>query len=183
MKPLTEEQRQMVASNMNLVYKWFNENRGRIGRNEDQMMSALHIALMRTAQKWNPELGTFSTLAYLNFWGAVRDVVRENNCQKNKFKSIHAFGDSGYSVKFSGKFTKADDFFEKFRKRDLEFSAKDCIPFLTTRQKVVLDLKLQGWSNSDIGRHFEPNIHRERVRQIVDQIGERMMFARKTGGI
>jgi DNA-binding CsgD family transcriptional regulator len=51
------------------------------------------------------------------------------------------------------------------------------VEYLTPRQKIVLDLKLQGWSNSDIGRKFE--IHRERVRQIVDQIGERIVFARK----
>jgi len=182
MKPLTEEQRQICATNINLVYKWFNENRARIGRNEDQVMSALHIALMRTAQKWRKELGAFSTLAYINFYGALSDVERSNRSQKHQFKSMNSFGDgSGYSVKYSGKFTRQCDIFEDNQKKELSFSTSDCVEYLTLRQKIVLDLKLQGWSNSDIGRKFE--IHRERVRQIVDQIGERIVFARKEKGI
>lgn len=175
MKPLTEEQKQMVANNIKLVYKWYSKHLPRFRRYQDEVLSALHIALIRTAQRWKPELGTFGTLAYINFYGALRDVERSNGAQKNQVKSLEFFGDNGgYSVRSFGRFTRIDDTCEEVRRKNLQFSIEDCMSCLTPKEKVVLDLRIQGWANAEIGRHFEPPIHRERVRQIVGQIGEKL---------
>lgn len=76
MTPLTPEQSQMVEENMGLAYFALRKYRERFKwLEEDDILSACHIGLVKAAQGYNPELGTtFSTYAMLAMY---RSIIRE----------------------------------------------------------------------------------------------------------
>lgn len=145
-----------------------------IGREE--LEAALLEALWVAAILWEPTTAKFSTYATLRMQWAIYALAEQSNNQSGMRHAPEGYELVRLDEPIGDGLTLGQIIPDPIDQFDLVEDAADHEAFslpLTDRERAMINQRIDGWTLEEIGK--EHHVTRERVRQIIKAIGERVM--------
>lgn len=175
LKPLSEDQIQLILDNKKLIYYLACKFKSRFLKHEDAVAECSYI-ICRVAKIFKPEMGykftTIATVSWRRHLGRISDVygaARNGYRISRRWQSVPT--DSGLRDE---EFASDFDHCESVAVKEEIQRMRNILATLPARTQRVLTLRMEGKTLEKIGE--EINVTRERVRQIES---EGIQLARK----
>ena len=165
---LTEEQKELVSKNHNLIYGFANK----MNISADEYYDLLSIALCNAAKKFDKDKGKFSTYAYRCMQNEMNEHWR--SLQKKSvipYNSIYY-----YDILIDCDEEKIPkDFVDYYSHKDIisGIMLNEFIDGLTEREKYIVDCLENGMTHKEISATM--NCTRQNVSNIVKKIGNKLI--------
>lgn len=140
-EPLTEEQRELVAKNHNLIYGYAYKRKISI----DDYYDVLAIGLCKSAKSYNDTKGEFSTFAYRCMDNEI------NECWRNMQKKSYI--PNNIVISYDGNQDNLVEYFVDYQANEsmlYEVISSEFVGLLTGRENTICQLLLMGLTHNEI---------------------------------
>jgi RNA polymerase sigma factor (sigma-70 family) len=154
--PLTPEQSRLVEDHMGIVPTLVRTHTPPAPWTREDLMSAGYEALCKAAQRWSPREGcTFGTYAYRRVQGAFLDELRSIKLGSRNMKAAQ-----------TSEMTEVHE--PTWNDDHSEFEVRRFIDRLSTRERMVIELRMEGMQSSEIATKL--GVSPSRISQLVNDV-------------
>jgi RNA polymerase sigma factor (sigma-70 family) len=161
MKPLTDDERDLVAQNIGLAFAAARRFRGGM-LDFDERLELAFFGLIAAAQQWDPERSAFSTFGYCCALSALRTAAR--NMTRPGMASIYAKAEREGLADVPGPADRTVDLIDREELLGRVAWALDGLPI---RTQEVIRRRANGETHLSIGEAM--GVKRQRVHQIAER--------------